>query len=102
MTPDVAARAPRARVFARWIVAGPLTLACSVLVMAGMSVWFPAGAAGINHIAFPLILFPAIWAALFFYAVLAQKPWRAGAVLLLLAVVNAVPVLAALRATLPE
>ncbi|WP_206613530.1 hypothetical protein [Parahaliea mediterranea] len=92
--PDGPGRGP---LIARWIVAGPLVLIASILVMAGMTVWFPEGAAGINHLAFPLLLFPAIWALLFFYALLDARPWRAGAVILALAVANGIPVVSALQ-----
>jgi hypothetical protein len=38
--------------------------------MMAMPVWLPAGAAGINDIAFPILLTPLLWAAPFFYACL--------------------------------
>lgn len=102
MNPNTATsrQSHRRDLIARWIVAGPLALVAAALVMAGMTAWFPPGVAGINHLAFPLVLFPAIWAALFFYALLDSRPWRAGAVICLLAAANAVPVVQALRATL--
>ncbi len=83
----------------RWISAGPVALITSVLVMAGMSAWLPAGRAGIDHLSFPIILFPAIWAALFFYAVLEARPGRALVVITLLGALNAVPVLKVLTGT---
>lgn len=82
----------------RWIVAGPLALVVSVLVMAGMSVWLPEGNAGIDHLAFPLILFPAIWSLIFFYALLENSPTRAGLVILAVGAINAVPVIQAVVA----
>lgn len=82
----------------RWLVAGPLTLIVSILTMAGMSAWLPKGSAGIDHLAFPIILFPAIWSVLFFYAVLESKPWRAGLIILMLGVVNGFPVYRAISA----
>ena len=96
-TPDTPAGQGRGPLIARWIVAGPLVLVASILVMAGMTAWFPEGAAGINHLAFPILLFPAIWALLFFYALLDVRPWRAGAVILALALANGVPVLSAVQ-----
>jgi hypothetical protein len=44
--------------------------------MAGMSLWLPQGRAGIDHLVLPLILFPLIWATLFFYAVLETQKLR--------------------------
>nr|WP_246623825.1 hypothetical protein [Sphingomonas colocasiae] len=39
-------------------------------MLAGMPLWLPGGAAGIDNLAFPLVLAPLIWAALFFHACL--------------------------------
>ena len=72
----------------RWVLAGPVALALAYLVMAAMPLWFPEGAAGIDHLVLPLILFPAIWAAAFFYACLTENPGRAGVVLMGLLLVN--------------
>ena len=38
-----------------------------------MPVWLPAGAAGINDIAFPILLTPLLWALPFFYACLEEN-----------------------------
>lgn len=76
------------RLIARWLLAGPLTIITAIAAMAAMPVWFPEGAAGINHLAFTLILFPAIWAVAFFYAVLEENLWRAGAVLCVVLAAN--------------
>ena len=73
----------------RWVLAGPVALALAFVVMAAMPLWFPQGAAGIDHLVLPLILFPAIWAAAFFYACLAENLGRAGVVLIGTLVVNA-------------
>ncbi|MEM9011159.1 MAG: hypothetical protein AAGE18_08035 [Pseudomonadota bacterium] len=54
----------------RWILGGPGALILAVMVTSAMPVWFPAGAAQLNHIAFPILLFPAIWAVPFFYVAL--------------------------------
>ena len=72
----------------RWVLAGPVALALAYLVMAAMPLWFPEGAAGIDHLVLPLILFPAIWAAAFFYACLTENPGRASVVLMGLLLVN--------------
>lgn len=72
----------------RFWLAGPSTLIAAFLLMAAMPVWFPPGAAGINHLAFPLVVFPAVWAVLFFYAVLAENLQQAAWVLLSLTIIN--------------
>ena len=73
----------------RWLLAGPVALAVAFVVMAAMPLWFPQGAAGIDHLALPLILFPAIWAAAFFYACLAENLGRASVILIGALLVNA-------------
>ena len=73
----------------RWILAGPVAIAVAIAVMAAMPLWFPEGAAGIDHLILPLILFPAIWAAAFFYACLAENLGRASVVLIALLLINA-------------
>jgi len=57
--------------------------------MAGGALWVPKGAASIDNIVLPIVLFPAIWAALFFYTALDRKLWRAWAITLSLLAVNA-------------
>ncbi len=79
----------RRAIVIRWILAGPVTLAVAVAVMATMPLWFPQGAAGIDHLILPLILFPALWAVAFFYACLAENLTRAGVILIGLLIVNA-------------
>ena len=67
----------------RWwriIFAGPWTLGASVVVMASLATWLPPGAGKVDNIAFPLVLFPLIWAVLFFHASLTRCLWRAVAV----------------------
>ena len=74
---------------ARWLLGGPMALLIAILAMGAMPLWFPAGAAGVDHLIFPLILFPALWAAPFFYAILAENLRRAALLLTGLAIVNA-------------
>lgn len=69
---------------ARWILAGPGAIAVAVSVLIGMPVWFPAGAADVNHIMMPMVLAPAVWGLAFFYAVLSDRLWRVGIVFTLL------------------
>ncbi len=61
--------------------------------MAAMSLWFPPGIANINHLAFPIVLFPLIWAVSFFYSVLEVSIKRAWIVLMIILLINAVPVI---------
>jgi hypothetical protein len=64
----------------RIVLAGPSAIVISLLVMACMPVWFPKGAAGIDHIALPIIMLPGIWAVLFFHAILDRSLLRVTAV----------------------
>ena len=73
---------------ARFWLASLATLVVSILIMAAMSLWLPAGNASIDKLVIPIILFPLIWATVFFYVVLERKVGRAAYVLLLLFLVN--------------
>lgn len=72
----------------RFALAGPVALLCSVAVMAGGARWIPKGPAHIDNIVLPVVLFPAIWAALFFYCSLDRKLGRAWAVVIGLLLLN--------------
>jgi hypothetical protein len=75
----------------RWIrifFAGPGAVIVAIVVMAGMSLWLPGGAAGIDNLVLPLILVPLIWAALFFHACLDRKLGRVVAVALGLLIIH--------------
>lgn len=71
------ARHPR---LVRWLLAGPGALAAALLSMASMPLWLPAGAAGIDHLVLPIVLFPLIWSVAFFYACLDGRLGRAALV----------------------
>ena len=73
----------------RWLLGGPMAVLIAILAMGAMPLWFPAGAAGVDHLIFPLILFPALWAAIFFYAILAENLRRAALVMTALVIANA-------------
>lgn len=63
----------------KWIriaFAGPVAVIVAVVVMAGMTLWLPRGAAGIDNLVLPLVLVPLIWAGLFFHACLDSKLGR--------------------------
>jgi hypothetical protein len=72
----------------RTLLAGPVAVAISLLVLAGMPLWLPAGAAGVDHIALPLLLLPAVWALLFFHALLDRSLARVALVALALVGLN--------------
>ena len=59
------------------------------MIFAGMPLWLPRGAAGIDHIVLPLILLPAVWALLFFHAVLDRSLARVAIVALAIGSVHA-------------
>ncbi|KKC26696.1 hypothetical protein [Sphingomonas sp. SRS2] len=61
---------------AKWVrvgFAGPGAIVISVVIIAGMALWLPGGAAGIDNLILPLVLLPLIWAVLFFHACLDRK-----------------------------
>lgn len=63
----------------RWIriaLAGPGAVIVALVMMAGMALWLPGGAAGIDNLVLPLILVPLIWAGLFFHACLDRRLGR--------------------------
>ena len=66
----------------RWLLAGPGAVILGLVTMCAMAVWMPAGSAGVNNIAIPIILTPLLWAVPFFYATLEPNLERATAVFL--------------------
>ena len=48
----------------------------TLTLLAGMPLWLPGGAAGIDNLAFPLVFAPLIWAILFFHACLDRSLMR--------------------------
>ena len=86
---DLAQALQNRPVLVRWLLAGPVALIATLLTMTGMVVWWPEGAARINNIAMPVLLFPLIWAGFFLFAVIAENLMRACAVLVLVIVFNA-------------
>ncbi|ARU59487.1 hypothetical protein OLMES_5507 [Oleiphilus messinensis] len=65
----------------RFWLAGPLALFVSIAVMAAMPHVLPAGTAGIDHLVFPLLLFPLVWTGAFMYAILETRLGRCAGVL---------------------
>ncbi|MEM8774222.1 MAG: hypothetical protein AAGF53_04260 [Pseudomonadota bacterium] len=69
-------------------MAGPVTIINSFIIMWGMTVWVPEGAANVNHFALPVIIFPLIWVVLFTYVCLEDNLPRGSLVMFAIAVVN--------------
>ena len=65
----------------RWLLAGPGVVLAALLSMATMPLWLPAGEAGVNNLAFPLVLAPLLWAIAFFYVALESDLVRAALVI---------------------
>ena len=72
---------PRRASMILWGLAGPGVLLAALSIMAAMPLWWPRGAGGIDQLIIPLLVFPAIWAVLFFYVVLTRHVGWAAAVL---------------------
>lgn len=68
-------------VLSRWLLAGPGVLAAALLFTMSMPVWFPPGAAGVNHIAWPMVVAPLVWGFLFTYVCLEEDLFRGVAVM---------------------
>jgi hypothetical protein len=83
-------------VWLRALLAGPCALGLTALIIAVMPFWVPKGSAGVDHIALPLFFMPAIWASIFFYALLDRRLSRAVIIMAAVAVIH----LVALRAIL--
>jgi hypothetical protein len=78
------------RAWGRGLLAGPGALITACLIMAGGALWIPPGRANVDNLVFPIVLFPLLWTALFLYAFLEKKLWRAWAVMGCLSGANAV------------
>ena len=83
-----APRKSRWQTVARVTLAGPVTVLLTALVFAGMPLWLPHGAAGIDHIILPPVLLPAVWGILFFYTVLDRSLARVAIVALVIGAAN--------------
>lgn len=69
-------RASSRRLWMRCFLAGPVAIIVALTLLAGMPLWLPGGAAGIDNLAVPLVLAPLIWAGLFFHACLDRSLTR--------------------------
>ena len=63
-------RSRRRRMWIRVLLAGPVAILVALTLLAGMPLWLPGGASGIDNLALPLIFAPLLWAGLFFHACL--------------------------------
>ncbi len=72
----------------RILLAGPGAIVVTLALLAGMPLWLPGGAAGIDNLAFPLVLAPLIWALLFFHACLDRSIARVATVAAMLLLVH--------------
>ncbi|MEM7427070.1 MAG: hypothetical protein AAF441_13320 [Pseudomonadota bacterium] len=86
---DAQKRGSRWRTAAIVLLAGPLAIISATLVMMAMPLWYPPGPAKIDNIVVPLLIFPLIWAVLFFHALLDQRLLRVTAVTLAVGGVSA-------------
>lgn len=80
---------PRTQKWIRIGFAGPGAVIIALVVMAGMTLWLPRGAAGIDNLVVPLVLVPLIWASLFFHACLDRRLGRVAIVAIGLFVLHA-------------
>lgn len=88
-TASVNQMSPQRRKWIRIGFAGPGAVTVALVVMAGMTLWLPRGAAGIDNLVIPLVLVPLIWALLFFHACLDSRLSRVAAIALSLFAVHA-------------
>lgn len=72
----------------RVFLVGPLVFLTAIAMMAGAAVWYPPGPAKIDNIVLPLVMFPLVWALLFFYSCLDSQLKRAYVLVLIVLIVN--------------
>ncbi|WP_336967399.1 hypothetical protein [Sphingobium aromaticiconvertens] len=94
-------RASRRRLWIRVVLAGPVAILVALTLLAGMPLWLPGGAAGIDNLALPLIFAPLIWAGLFFHACLDRSLMRVALVAAALFLVHGGLVASRLLAPMP-
>ena len=90
------------RLWIRFILAGPVAILVALTLLAGMPLWLPGGAAGIDNLAVPLVLAPLIWAGLFFHACLDRNLARVALVAAALFLVHGGLVATRLLAMVPD
>jgi hypothetical protein len=80
---------PQARKWIRIGFAGPGAVIIALVIMAGMTLWLPRGAAGIDNLVLPLVLVPLVWSLLFFHACLDSRLSRVAIIAIGLFVLHA-------------
>lgn len=60
----------------RWILAGPVAFLLALLSMAALPLVLPGGAAGVNNLVLPVMLFPLLWAGYCIWVVATDQPGR--------------------------
>lgn len=70
----------------RALLGGPLAFIASFLVMCGSVLWLPAGAAQVNNLVIPVLIFPLLCTLSFIYILVDSRPARAFSVLGLMVV----------------
>lgn len=73
---------------ARVVLAGPAAAVVAVLVALAMPIWVPPGVGQVDNMVLPLVLFPLIWAVLFFHACLDANLKRVAVIALALATLH--------------
>ncbi|MEM7667833.1 MAG: hypothetical protein AAF317_01620 [Pseudomonadota bacterium] len=82
-------------VLTRWLVGGPGAFVASILIIAVMPLWLPKGAAQIDHIVVPIVLFPLIWCLIFLYTCLEENLPRSVVIMVTLIVAHTMFVVSA-------
>ena len=72
LTARVSASVETQPTLTRWLLAGPGAVVASLLFVMAMPVWLPEGAASVDHVVWPQVLAPLIWAVACVYACLAE------------------------------
>lgn len=91
----------RRRAWLRGLLAGPGAFVAAVLLVCGGALYLPQGAAGVNDLVLPAVLFPLLWTIVFLYALLDPRLPRAGFVILALTLVNGAFIAAHLITRIP-
>lgn len=94
-------RTARRRLCIRFVLAGPVAILVTLTLLAGMPLWLPGGAAGVDNLALPLVFAPLIWAGLFFHACLDRNLARVALIAAALFLVHGGLVATRMVATIP-
>lgn len=62
------------------MLAGPLALIASCVAVLGGALWLPEGAAQVDNLVLPVVLFPLLWAGVFLYACIEPRLSRGYAI----------------------